>query len=48
MIRPIVVQSDFKEFKEPSHPTRPRRSGRAPEYLRLNPKVVDLVKYFVE
>lgn len=26
---------------------RPRR-GRAPEYLRLNAKVVDLVKYFVE
>lgn len=24
------------------------RSGRAPEYLRLNGKVVDLVKYFVE
>jgi protease I len=44
----FVLNATFAEVNPKEYDGRVVPGGRAPEYLRLNPKVVEIVRYFAE
>ncbi|GAB6183231.1 DJ-1/PfpI family protein [Thermodesulfovibrio hydrogeniphilus] len=44
----FMINADFEKIKPESYDGLVIPGGRAPEYLRLNDKVLEIVKYFVE
>src|SRR5260221_8955327 len=44
----FVLNATFSDIKPPDYDALVIPGGRAPEYLRLNPKVLEIVRYFAE
>jgi len=44
----FVLNGNFDEIKAESYDALVLPGGRAPEYLRLNPRVVELIRHFAE
>src|SRR5258708_2898844 len=44
----FVLNATFAEIKPPDYDALVIPGGRAPEYLRLNPKVLEIVRHFAE
>jgi len=44
----FMINFDFEEVKPETYDALVIPGGRAPEYLRLNPRVIEITKHFVE